>query len=126
MNYKDIKGRRGVGGIGSHRPSKAVVVEAVGVVKAPVAASFTDAICAPAATFGGEGVGAVASSAAACASGWRCRRRWCFPSLQRPFSRSALGLGCRWGDWRRGEPRTASPGPHLSFIALCDRGPPTM
>ena len=54
MNYKDIKGRRGVGGIGSHRPSKAVVVEAVGVVEAPTAASFADAICAPAATFGGE------------------------------------------------------------------------
>ena len=54
MNYRDIKGRRGVGGIGSHRLSKAVVVEAVGVVEAPAAASFADAICAPAATFGGE------------------------------------------------------------------------
>ena len=54
MNYRDIKGRKGVGGVGSCRPSKAVVVEAVGVVEAPAAASFTDAICAPAATFGGE------------------------------------------------------------------------
>ena len=54
MNYIDIKGRKEVGGVGSSRPSKAVVVEAVGVVEAPAAASFADAICAPAATFGGE------------------------------------------------------------------------
>ena len=70
------------------KPSKAVVVEA------PVGVSLTDAICAPAATFGGEGgVGAVASSAAACASRRRggvagvggASRRW-----QRPFSRSGF------------------------------------
>ena len=30
------------------------MVEAVGVVEAPAAALFADAICAPAATFGGE------------------------------------------------------------------------
>jgi hypothetical protein len=42
------------------KPSKAVVVEA------PDGVSLTDAICAPAATFGGEEVGAVASSATAC------------------------------------------------------------
>ena len=53
MNYRDIKGRKGVGGVGSRRPSKDVVVEAVGVVEAPATASFADAICAPAATFGG-------------------------------------------------------------------------
>jgi len=92
MNYRDIKGRRGVGGIGSQRPSKAIVVEAIGVVEAPAVASFADAICAPAVTFGGErGVGAVASLAAACASGWRCRRRWCFPSLAAPL----LKIGSR-------------------------------
>ena len=84
MNYRDIKGRKWVGGIGSHRPSKAVVVEAIGVVEAP------------AATFGGErGVGAVASLAAACASGWRCRRRWCFLSLAAPLLKIGLGLGYR-------------------------------
>ena len=54
MNYRDIKGRKGVGGVGSRRPSKAVVVEAVGVVEAPAAASFADTICAPAAMFGGQ------------------------------------------------------------------------
>ena len=54
MNYIDIKGRKGVGGVGSRRPSKVVVVKAVGVVEAPAAASFVDAICAPAAMFGGE------------------------------------------------------------------------
>ena len=102
------------------KPSNAVVVEALAGV------SLTDAICAPAATFGGEGVGAVASSVAVCASGGvagvgGASRRW-----QRPFSRSGLGIGYRWGDWRRGEPRTVSPEPHLSFIALCDGGPPTM
>jgi hypothetical protein len=31
-----------------------------------------------------------------------------------------------WGVRRRGEPRTASRGPHPLFIALCDGGPPTM
>jgi hypothetical protein len=70
--------------IGS-KPSKAVVVKALAGV------SLTDAICAPAATFGGEGVGDVASSAAACVSGWRCRRRWCFPSLAVPL----LKIGSR-------------------------------
>jgi hypothetical protein len=48
-------------------------------------------------------------------------RRW-----QRPFSRSGLGLGMSVGNWLRGSPRTASPGPHLPFIALCDGGPPTI
>ena len=48
MNYRDIKGRKEVGGVGSRRPSKAVVVEA------PVGISFPDAICTPAATFDGE------------------------------------------------------------------------
>ena len=48
MNYRDIKGRRGVGGVGSRRPSKAIVVEA------PVGISFPDAICTPAATVDGE------------------------------------------------------------------------
>ena len=42
----------------SGKPSNAVVVEA------PAGVSLTDAICAPAATVGGEGVGVVASSAA--------------------------------------------------------------
>ena len=70
--------------IGS-KPLKAVVV------KAPVGVSLTDAICAPLAMFGGEGVGAVASLAVACASGWRCRRRWCFPSLAAPL----LKIGSR-------------------------------
>ena len=47
-------------GMRSSRPSKAVVVEA------PAEISLADAICAPAAMFGGEGgVGAMASSAAA-------------------------------------------------------------
>ena len=68
------------------KPSKAVVVEA------PTGISFTDAICALAATVGGEGVGAVASSAAACASGGvagvgGASRRW-----QRPYFRSGLGF----------------------------------
>jgi hypothetical protein len=67
------------------KPSKAVVVEA------PDGVSLTDAICAPAVTFGGEEVGAVASSATACVSGWRCRRRWCFPSLAVPL----LKIGSR-------------------------------
>ena len=80
--HREIE-RKGV--IGS-KPSKAVVVEA------PAGVSLIDAICAPAATFGGEGVGAVASlAAAACASGWRCRRRWCFPSLAAPL----LKIGSR-------------------------------
>jgi hypothetical protein len=43
-------------------------------------------------------------------------RRWQRPSLDR------LGLGCRWGEWRRGQPHTASPGPQLSFIVMCDGG----
>ena len=90
MNYRDIKGRKEVGGVGSRRPSKAVVVEAVGVVEAPAVASFADAICAPAATFGGEREESVQWRP------WRRRvhrggvagvggasRRW-----QRPFSRS--------------------------------------
>jgi phosphoglucomutase len=38
----------------NHRPSKVVVVAAVGVVEAPGRVWFVDAICAPAATFGGE------------------------------------------------------------------------
>jgi hypothetical protein len=54
--------------------------------------------------------------------GWRCWRRWNFPSLAAPLSLIGLGLGCRWGDWQRGRPRTLSPGPHLPFIALCDGG----
>ena len=75
--------RKGV--LGS-KPSKVVVVEASAGV------SLTDAICAPAATVGGEGVGAVASLAAACASsgvaGVGCAsRRW-----QRPYFRSGLGF----------------------------------
>jgi hypothetical protein len=38
-----------------------------------------------------------------------------------------VGLGfVGWDVWRRGEPRTASRGPHPLFIALCDGGPPTM
>jgi hypothetical protein len=38
-----------------------------------------------------------------------------------------VGLGfVGWGVWRRGEPRTASCGPHPLFMALCDGGPPTM
>jgi len=115
--YREAE-RRGVRG---SRPSKAVVVEALAGI------SLADAICAPAAMFGGErGVGAVASLAAACASGWRCRRRWCFPSLAASLLKIGLGLGCRWGDWRCDEPRTASLGPHLFFIALCDGGPLTM
>ena len=74
--YREAE-RRGVRG---SRPSKAVVVEA------PAGVSLADAICAPAATFGEEGgVGAVASSVAACASGRRCQRRWCFPSLAAPL-----------------------------------------
>jgi hypothetical protein len=76
--------------IGS-KPSKAVVVEA------PDRVSLTDAICAPAATFGGEEVDAVASSATACVSRWRCRRRWCFPSLAVPLlkirSRVRMSVG---------------------------------
>ena len=79
--HREIE-RNGV--IGS-KPSKAVVVEA------PAGVSLTDAICVPAATFGGEEVGAVASSAAACASGWRCRRQWRFPSLAAPL----LKIGSR-------------------------------
>jgi hypothetical protein len=52
-------------------------------------------------------------------------------SVELPVTGSApfligLGLGCRWGDWRRGKLRTSSPGPHLPFIALCDGGPPTI
>jgi hypothetical protein len=45
---------------------------------------------------------------------------------QHPFVLIGLGLGCRWGDWRRGKPLTSSSGPHLPFIALGDGGPPTM
>jgi hypothetical protein len=38
-----------------------------------------------------------------------------------------VGLGfVGWGVHRRGEPRTASRGPHPLFIAPCDGGPPTM
>jgi len=50
MIYREAE-RRGVRGC---RPSKAVVVEAVGVMEAPVGISFADAICTPATTFGGE------------------------------------------------------------------------
>jgi len=68
------------------KPSNAVVVEA------PAGVSLTNAICAPAVTVGGEGVGAVASSAAVCASGGvasvgGASRRW-----QRPYFRSGLGF----------------------------------
>ena len=85
MNYRDIKERKGVGGVGSRRPSKAVVVEAVGVVESPVAASFADAICAPAATFGGERSRCSGVLGDGVSVGWRCRRRWCFPSLAAPL-----------------------------------------
>ena len=44
MIYREAE-RRGVRGC---RPSKAVVVEAVGVMEAPVGISFADAICTPA------------------------------------------------------------------------------
>jgi hypothetical protein len=38
-----------------------------------------------------------------------------------------VGLGfVGWGVRRRGEPHTASCGPHSLFIALCDGNPPTM
>jgi hypothetical protein len=38
-----------------------------------------------------------------------------------------VGLGfVGWGVWWRGEPRTASHGPHPLFIPLCDGDPPTM
>jgi hypothetical protein len=40
-----------------------------------------------------------------------------------PRSVRVCGVGCVR---RRGEPRTASRGPHPLFIALCDGGPPTM
>jgi hypothetical protein len=40
-----------------------------------------------------------------------------------PRSVRVCGVGCVW---RRGEPCTASRGPHPLFIALCDGGPPTM
>ena len=50
MIYREAE-RRGVRGC---RPSKVVVVEAVGVVEAPVGISFADAICTPTATFDGE------------------------------------------------------------------------
>jgi hypothetical protein len=53
------------------------------------------------------------------------RRRWrSFPPLQYSLgSVRVCGVGCVR---RRGEPRTASRGPHPLFIALCDGGPPTM
>ena len=68
------------------KPSNAVVVEA------PAGVSLTDAICALAVTVGGEGVGVVASSVAACASGGiagvgGASHRW-----QRPYFRSGLGF----------------------------------
>jgi hypothetical protein len=51
--------------------------------------------------------------------GWRS-----FPPLQCSLgSVRVCGVGCVR---RRGEPRTASRGPHPLFIALCDGGPPTM
>jgi hypothetical protein len=52
-------------------------------------------------------------------------RRWrSFPPLQCSLgSVRVCGVGCVR---RRGEPRTASRGPHPLFIALCDGGPPTM
>jgi hypothetical protein len=40
-----------------------------------------------------------------------------------PRSVRVCGVGCVR---RRGEPHTASRGPHPLFIALCDGGPPTM
>jgi hypothetical protein len=40
-----------------------------------------------------------------------------------PRSVRVCGVGCVR---RRGEPHTASHGPHPLFIALCDGGPPTM
>jgi hypothetical protein len=53
------------------------------------------------------------------------RRRWrSFPPLQCSLgSVRVCWVGCVR---RRGEPRTASCGPHPLFIALCDGGPPTM
>jgi len=107
-----------VAAVGAVAPRTIEVVAPTVVEAVAAAVSFAGAI--------GEGVGAVASLAAACASGWRCRRRWCFPSLAAPLLKIGLGLGCRWGVWRHGKPRTASPGPHLFFIDLCDGGPPTM
>jgi len=98
MNYRDIKGRKGVGGVGSRRPSKAVVVEAVGVVEAPAGISFADAICAPAATFGGE-----RSRCSEVVAQWR---RWWLPVT----GCAPLGLG--WGisveSRGSGEPRIES------------------
>jgi hypothetical protein len=91
------------------------------MVGAGAAVSFAGAICAPAATVGGDegrevpGGGAGSSWCGAGVSG--ASRRWQRTLLDR------LGLGCRWGDWRRGEPRTSNPGPHLSFYSAVRRGP---
>jgi hypothetical protein len=61
-------------GVGNCKPSRA------GVVAVGLDVSFTGgAICAPAATVGGDGGGEVTS-------GWHCRRRWGFPSLAAPLS----------------------------------------
>ena len=93
------------------------MVGAAGVVEAPAGVSFADAICAPAAMFGGErGVGAV--------KWWRSGDGGGFPSLAAPLSD-------RDGEYRWGVAaqvnlvyRACRPPP--LFIAQCDGGPPTM
>ena len=85
MGVWDLHERQREREVRCSKPSKAIVVEA------PAGVSLTDAICTLAAMFGGEGVGAVVSSVVACVSGWRCRCRWCFPSLAAPL----LKIGSR-------------------------------
>jgi hypothetical protein len=69
-----------------------VVVEAemADPLEAPVLESFAGVI---------DSVVKVMTSLAAVRKlGWRCRRRWSFPSLAASLSLIGLGLGCRWGD----------------------------
>jgi hypothetical protein len=89
-----------------HRPSNAVVIAVAGVEEASAAFSFVGgAICAPAATVGGEGIDAVKTVAQ-----WR---RWRLPVTG--CAPSQIGIEeYRWGMAAEGEPRTESrPSPHL-------------
>ena len=52
------------------------------------------------------------------------RSRWGFPSLAAlTLDRIRFSVGGYGGS---GQPRSESHDPHISFIVLCDRGPPTI
>jgi hypothetical protein len=112
MNYRDIKGRKGIGGVWGRRPSKAVVVGVVGVVEAPAGVSFAVAICSPTVTFGGE-----RSRCSEVVAQWR---RWRLPVTG--YAPLGSGWGILVGSDGSGQPRVESqPVPTSIYSAVWRR-----